>query len=159
MTTSRIAVFACAAFAIACGGSSGGGGTTTCPNIAGVYTGAEAFSVNTCTSTGPISPAATLTFVQASGSCDFTMTSSLLPGVTYPGTIDAARNTMTWTSTPKPYAQSSGWVTLGTVAFTITPAVAPATPTLNGSFEWSWASTQTGAAHCHGTTTFTNYAQ
>jgi hypothetical protein len=159
MKARLVAGMAFAALLVACGGGGGGGGGGTCMNIAGIYNGTEAIGTNSCgISPHTISPSATLTFSQADGKCDFTMTNSLVPGVTYSGTIDSS-NDITWTSSPASYAENGGYTTITSVSVTATAEAAPAVASLDGSFHWAWAHTEGGATVCTGTTTLTSYVQ
>ena len=83
----------------------------------------------------------TFTIVQAAGSCNFTLQSSLIQGTTFPGTV-SGRN-VAWTGS---YPSASGTVTINSV----NAALSEDLTTIIGSFTWTYA----GNTNCTGTTTF-----
>ncbi len=120
-----------------------------CPDLSGVYNVTTEIVSTTCplglhVITQPI----TWTFVQTAPSCNFTMTNSLYPTSLYAGQFSmvGTQARVTWTSaTPAPIV--SGYaLTYTAESLTITRAVAPATATLSGSFDWN------SAYPCSGTT-------
>lgn len=127
----------------------GGGGSesvdpppVTCMNMGTAnYVGTEDVAVTSgaCPSHSGLS--VTFSIVQAAGSCDFTMQSSLIQGSTFYGTVSGSD--VTWTGS---YPSASGTVTIEGVDATLSADLT----TLTGSFDWSYA----GYTQCIGTTTF-----
>jgi hypothetical protein len=147
---------ACSVFVAACGGSSdsGSGPPTSCPNLAGTYSVTTEIVSTTCAAgLHTISQPVTWTFVQTAPSCNFTMTNSLYPSSQYAGHFTMVGNNaqVTWTSvTPAPTVLG---YTLSYTSenLTIVPAVAPATGTISGSFDFSISAPCTGTTNvCHG---------
>jgi hypothetical protein len=90
----------------------------------------------------------TYTFTQTAPSCKFTMTNSIYPGSTYTGhfTMAGSNAKVTWDSVDSAPTVAGYALTYTGEDLTITPAVAPATSTVSGSFTWH------SAAGCDGTT-------
>jgi hypothetical protein len=137
---------------IACGGNGASGGSQpadTCSSFAGTYSVTTEIVSTTCpVGLHAITEPITWTFVQTAPSCSFTMTNSLYPSSEYSGhfTMQGSDAKVVWTTvTPAPTV-GGGALTYTSEDLTIQPAVAPATPTLSGSFAWN------NAYPCDGTT-------
>lgn len=157
-TTTVAKLFAGIAFSVvvlACGGSSSNSAPSdNCSNFAGTYSvTTEIVSTNCPVGLHVISEPVTWTFVQSAASCNFTMTNSLYPGSQYSGhfSMEGTQAKVTWTSVnPDPSAGGRA-LTYTSEDLTISPAVAPATPTISGSFAWNSAYPCTGTTNvCHG---------
>jgi hypothetical protein len=152
MMARLVAGIACSVFALACGGSSTP--ADNCANFAGTYSVTSEIVSTTC-SVGlhVITEPITWTFVQTAPSCSFTMTNSVYPSSQYAGHFTMVGNNaeVTWTSvTPAPTVLGAT-VTYTSENLTIIPAVAPATATISGSFNFSTSSPCTGTTNvCHG---------
>jgi hypothetical protein len=146
-------VFACAS----CSSSTASGPADNCPDLAGAYSVTSEIVSTTCpvglhTITEPI----TWTFAQTAPSCGFTMTNSLYAGSVYSGyfTMNGTKAEVTWTSVEPAPTVVGHALTYTSESLTITPAVAPATGALSGSFDWSSAYPCTGTTNiCHGSVT------
>ena len=131
-----------------------GSAAATCPSLAGAYIVTTEIVSTTCavglhTITQPV----TWTFAQTAPSCNFTMTNSVYPGSGYAGYFTMVGNNakVTWTSvTPAPTVLGYT-LTYTSENLTIVPAVAPATATISGSFDFSMSAPCTGTTNvCHG---------
>jgi len=134
-----------ASLALACGGGgSGDGPPATCDTMGdSTWVGTE----NVTTTSGSCSSftglSLTFTIKQAAGSCNFTLVSSRVTGITFDGTISG--DGLTWTHAP--YAYDFGTLTLNSTAGTLSTDQ----QTLTGSFTWTLAFS---SSQCKGTTTF-----
>ncbi len=127
-----------------CGGDgdSAGPPPETCVNMGSAsYVGTEDVGVTSgpCPNYSDLN--VTFTIVQAAGSCDFTLQSSLVQGTTFPGTVSGSN--VAWTGS---YPSASGTVTINSVDATLSEDLT----TITGSFAWTYA----GNTNCAGTTTF-----
>jgi len=152
----RLLLVACSVFVAACGGSSdsGSGPAVSCPNLAGTYSVTTEIVSTTCAAgLHTISQPVTWTFLQTAPSCNFTMTNSLYPSSQYAGHFTMLGNNaqVTWTSvTPAPTVLGYT-LSYASENLTIIPAVAPATGTISGSFDFSISAPCTGTTNvCHG---------
>ncbi len=152
-----IAVIASLLLVIACGGSDDSGATQptdNCSSFAGTYSVTTEIVSTTCpVGLHAITEPITWTFVQTAPSCSFTMTNSLYPSSEYSGhfTMQGSAAKVGWTTvTPAPIV-GGGALTYTSEDLTVHPAVAPAAPTLSGSFAWSNAYPCTGTTNvCSG---------
>jgi hypothetical protein len=127
-----------------CGGGSDSEGPPpdTCVNMGSAsYVGMENVGINSGPCPSYSNLAVTFTIVQAAGSCDFTLQSSLVSGTTFSGTVSGSN--VAWTGS---YPSASGTVTINSV----NAALSADLTTLTGSFAWTYA----GNTNCTGTTTF-----
>jgi hypothetical protein len=125
------------------GGDSAGPPPDTCVNMGSAsYVGTENVGINSGPCPSYSNLAVTFTIVQAAGSCDFTLQSSLVPvGSIFSGTVSGSN--ISWTGS---YPSASGTVTINSV----NAALSADLTTLTGSFTWTYA----GNTNCIGTTTF-----
>jgi len=154
MMARLLAGIVCSAFVLACGGGSSSAPEVSCPNFAGNYTlTTEIVSTDCPVGLHVVTESITWTFVQTAPSCSFTMTNSLYPTSLYTGSFTMVGNQakVNWSSVnPAPTAANYA-LTYTSESLTISPAVAPATSTISGSFAWSSAYPCTGATNvCHG---------
>jgi hypothetical protein len=143
---------------IACGSSTSDGPKTSasgdnCPSLAGAYSLTTEIVSTTC-SVGlhAITEPASYTFTQAAPSCNFTMTNSIYAGSTYTGhfAMEGSQAKVIWDSVAPAPSVAGYALTYTGEDLTITPAAAPATSTIVGSFTWQ------SAAACDGTTNVCN---
>jgi hypothetical protein len=144
----------CSVFVLACGGSNNSVPADNCSNFAGTYSVTTEIVSTTCpVGLHAITQPITWTFVQAAPSCTFTMTNSLYPSSQYSGrfTMEGSQAKVSWTSVSPAPVVSGYALTYTSESLTIRPAVAPAPPTISGSFAWSNAYPCTGTTNvCHG---------
>ncbi len=163
----RVFVFAVTcALGVGCGGSSSGGGggdvggdgaigndtSSACANISGTWTASEQVLVGDTTCSSAITGIVTnpsFQITQPAGSCDFTLTNSLLPKLSYAGTVSAT-NAVSWTTTPAGYSEYGGTTTVTAVNVTLSADQ----KTMAGSFTWTHVS---ALSNCNGTTTFSDF--
>jgi len=149
---------ACSALLLACSSSSSTSADTgpadECADFAGAYSVTTEIVSTTCpVGLHVISQPVTYTFTQSAPSCAFTMTNSLYAGSVYSGyfTMEGTQAKVTWTTVDPTPVVSGHALTYSSESLTITPAVAPATATISGSFAWSSAYPCTGTTNvCHG---------
>jgi hypothetical protein len=147
MMARLLASVALSAFVLACGGGTSQGPADNCSDFSGAYSLTTEIASTTCpVGLHYITPAITWTFAQTAPSCNFTMTNSLYPSSQYSGyfSMEGTQAKVTWTSVD-PAPNVSGYaLTYTSEDLTVSPAVAPATSTISGSFAWSSAYPCTG---------------
>lgn len=148
-----LAGIACSVFVVACGGTSSSSPAESCPNFAGTYSVTTEIVSTNCPVGLHVVTGATWTVLQTAPSCSFTMTNSVYPGSQYTGTfsMEGTQAKVTWTSVSPTPTVAGYALTYASEDLTISPAVAPATSTISGSFAWNNAYPCTGSTDvCHG---------
>lgn len=152
--TRLLAGIALPVLVLACGGNNSGGSTGGCSDFSGTYSLTTEIVSTTCpVGLHVITEPITWTFVQTAPSCSFTMTNSLYPGSQYSGSfsMEGTQAKVTWTSVDPAPVVSSYALTYKSEDLTVSPAVAPAAPSISGSFVWSSAYPCTGTTNvCNG---------
>jgi hypothetical protein len=154
MMSRLLAGIALSVFGLACGGGTSNGPANNCSDFSGPYSLTTEIVSTTCpVGLHVITQAITWTFVQTAPSCNFTMTNSLYPDSQYSGyfSTQGSGAKVTWTSVAPAPSVGGYALTYTSEDLTVSPAVAPGTPTISGSVAWSSAYPCTGTTNvCNG---------